>query len=178
LVYAFEPDPRTYDALKRASIDVGNYHLFQIAISETSGMAQFNLASYYAASSLLEFSDTAKLYWPLHASCFDQVATVCVETIRLDEFVVKQNIEQIDYLSVDAQGMDLSVLKSLGDKISIVEAGQVEVTNKNKNPLYKNSFNYDDLIEFLANNNFDITNIEFNDQYCNELNIGFKKRKP
>lgn len=175
LVYAFEPDPRTYTVLKEASACVKNYHLLQKAVCEKSGIAQFILTNYDAASSLLEHSDTVESDWPLHFHCFDVLSIIDVETVRLDEFVAEHGIDHIDYLSVDAQGMDLSVLKSLGNQISIVTSGCVETTNKGKNTLYKNSFDYDNLVEFLVSNNFTITSISPNDQYGNELNVCFEK---
>ncbi|NDA03128.1 MAG: recombinase RecA [Burkholderiaceae bacterium] len=64
---------------------------------------------------------------------------------------VIDNIEQIDYLHIDAQGNDFNVLKSLGDKISIVVEGNIEAADKVD--LYKGIDNRaDDIRNYLIDN--------------------------
>ncbi len=40
------------------------------------------------------------------------------------------NINCIDYFHCDIQGLDLSALESMGEYISIIKEGQVEVASK------------------------------------------------
>ena len=78
-----------------------------------------------------------------------------VKCIRMDTFIERENIEKIDMLWIDAQGNDFNVLKSFGDKISIVQAGRCECTNKV--PLYEGIDNhYEDVKSWLQDKGFQV----------------------
>jgi hypothetical protein len=75
----------------------------------------------------------------------------------MDTFIMEYNIDKIDYFHCDAQGQDLNILKSFGDKIKIIQKGKVEVTLKDE--LYSNtSNNIDEVIQLLTTNGFEIVN--------------------
>ena len=84
-------------------------------------------------------------------------------------------IEHIDFLKIDTQGTDLNVIKSLGKMINKVDIIEAEVQIK---PLYKNSFQKEEIIDFMEKNNFNLILEEENeiglDKY--ERRFTFKRK--
>jgi FkbM family methyltransferase len=132
-LYTFEPVPVMADFVisKLNDKEYSNYKLLRYAVSDTEGVQQFNLSEpggNYACSSLNEFSDDIHEKWPGRAD-FIKTSTIDVQTIRLDTFIEQENIKEIEFLHIDAQGSDLKVLQSLGDKANIVKYGRCEASN-------------------------------------------------
>ena len=100
-VVAFEPIPDNAQVL-RTNIALNgrtNVLLLEKAIAEKSGRAEIHLSSLCGCHSLLARPDA-----PAGRSLF-------VETIRLDEI---EGLERMDLLKIDAEGAEVSVLRSLG----------------------------------------------------------------
>jgi FkbM family methyltransferase len=163
-LYAFEPVPYLGDALKKLLDDneITNYKLIRSAVSDTNGKAVFNISGpdeshNFACSSLNQFSDDIHQTWG-GRSDFAHIDSLEVDTIRLDTFIEQEGIKEIEYLHIDAQGSDFNVLKSLGDKASIVKAGKCEAANKVA--LYKDVDNsVYSIMEWLDKNGFKITKL-------------------
>jgi len=49
-----------------------------------------------------------------------QYEKISVQVVRLDTFLAEAGIEHVDYLKIDAQGADLSVIRSAGDRLRIL----------------------------------------------------------
>ena len=165
VVYAFEPEPESYQAVLRNTAGLPNFHAFQMAVSNVDGSRTFNVASVVGNHSFYEFVDRVNETWktpfaeqlPAWVPDFEEKRTITVETTRLDTFIRRMRIPYVSYLHIDAQGEDLNVLESLGDEMSLVRAGVIEVCLK---PLYKGHFTKDEAIAFLITNGFVITRIE------------------
>jgi hypothetical protein len=81
-----------------------------------------------------------------------------VDVIKIGDFIMDNNIQQIDYYKSDAQGMDYRILKSMGDQIRKIKSGRIEVVNKN-NIIYKHQDNLlDDVVDYLKYYEFELTN--------------------
>ena len=78
-----------------------------------------------------------------------------VNTIRLDSYIEKNNISEIHYLKIDAEGNDLNVFRSLGQFTSKVIACEVEVWNNPKTLFQKASWIQECSI-FMETNNFQL----------------------
>jgi len=176
LVYAFEPTPELILYLKTQTFNLKNYNVVGKAVSDFDGKATFNVAGQadWGCSSLLEFSDNSKTEWPGRTD-FSVTKQIEVDVIRLDNFIIKNNIDKIDYFHCDTQGSDLDVLYGLGEKISIIKEGAIEAATK-QDILYKNQNNFIECIEFLKMNNFKIISVTSNDPQFNEANIHFKNK--
>ena len=176
LVYAFEPTPELILYLKTQTFNLKNYNVVGKAVSDFDGKATFNVAGNadWGCSSLLEFSDNSKTEWPGRTD-FVVTKQIEVDVIRLDNFIIQNNIDVIDYFHCDTQGSDLDVLYGLGDKIIIVKEGVIEAAAK-QDILYKNQNTLMDCIEFLKMNNFEIISVHSNDPQFNEANIHFKNK--
>jgi FkbM family methyltransferase len=181
-VYTFEPKKDLFENLVNKTKHLTNYTVIPKAVSLNNGITRFNICKDGGASSILPFRTDNELInsWgnnrtDIHFSgiYYD------VETTRLDTFIESYCLEDriIDYIHIDAQGVDLDCLKSLGKYIKNVLAGVVEtVIDENKsiyigqkdNTLIKVS-------EFLLLNGFKLTRIESNDPTNCEYNIHFEK---
>lgn len=164
VVYAFEPEPASFGVLLRNTRGVENFHAFKMAVTDTDGTRQFNVSSVVGNHSFHEFVPDVNATWK--APYVDRVPWVpdfrkeediTVETTRLDTFMTKMGISHVSYLHIDAQGEDLNVLKSLGDKASVVRAGVIEVCLK---PLYINHFTKAEALATLDRLGFRVTRIE------------------
>lgn len=175
-VYAFEPTPYLISEIKKWSNDIPTYHLIESAVSEINGSIKFNIAGQadWGCSSLLEFSDGLDKTWPGRWD-FKVTETIVVDSIRLDTFLeYHKHIQKIDYLHIDTQGSDLSVLRSLGEKIKIVEEGVVEVPQSTEVMLYRGQHSKEEMIAFLYSNGFEVIGVA---SQMNEDNLRFRKRQ-
>jgi FkbM family methyltransferase len=172
-IWAFEPRPGAASALFVNSKKFPTYHVVQKAVSDFTGKAKFNVSVQGECSSLNEFAEEIDAVWPGRED-LKMAETVEVDVIRLEDFVNEFKIEKIDLLHVDAQGHDLEVLMGLGDKVTIVGSGVIEMARSHTVKLYKDQkYDMNDAIEFLNKNGFRIHSIKPNDIWCNEVNIVF-----
>jgi FkbM family methyltransferase len=172
-VYAFEPTPQLVTNLRQRTTHLPNYILTEAAVSDYNGTATFNIAGNadWGCSSLLPLSERAKTEWGGRTDMF-VTETVEVQVIRLDSFIEQHNIPHIDFLHIDTQGSDLTVLQGLGQYISIVKEGVMEAAIK-QDVLYVNQNTVEDSVNFLAGQGFTILNVYANDGHNNEANIHF-----
>lgn len=131
IVYSFEPIPKLVLDLNEKFGKKPNFHLITAAIDVENGFKKFNISKGgdWGCSSLHNFAPDLKGKWDRPDFNFDDHIEQ-VMCFRLDTFMDLFKIERIDYLHIDAQGNDFNVLKSLGDKINVVQSGVVEVSNK------------------------------------------------
>jgi len=180
-VYTFEPNKTLYEQLQYRTSELPNYTIIPKAVCLSDGTTQFNICKSGGASSILEFKPDEELNknwtserWDLHYSG----TSYTVETIRLDTFIEQNNLQDtvIDYLHVDAQGVDLDVLQSLGKYIKNLKEGVVETVKEQEKSIYVNQVNtLDKVKEFLISNGFKINLVESNDQSFCEYNVHFSK---
>ena len=177
IVYAFEP---TWELLINylwpMAHENENIMVIPFAVDIDNGFKKFNIAGNgdWGCSSLHEFSDNIHESWP-GRSDFVTTHSYNVPTITLYDFCNLYKIDKIDFIEIDTQGNDFNVLKSMGDKISIIEEGVVEASNSVD--LYKNVNNrIEDVRNFLKENNFEIIEENSNDYLSAEVNIRFRKK--
>jgi FkbM family methyltransferase len=92
-VYAFEPDPRCFEALGVNLAAAGNAVHVPMALSNRHGLAKLDVSR---ASALSTLSDGGAL---------------SVETITIDQFVSEIDKPNIRLIKTDVEGHDLSVLE-------------------------------------------------------------------
>jgi FkbM family methyltransferase len=158
IIYAFEPIPFSFQLLYDRFKD--NVNCYQLGISEENGYSKFNFHSNYEYSSLLSIDKNG----------FDDIEDIIIiETKRLDTFLSENKIEHIDFLKIDTQGSDLSVIKSLGSYINKVDLIELEVQNI---PLYQGSSTKEEIIEYLSENNFSLIDEVWNSEFV----FGYEQR--
>lgn len=163
IVYAFEPTRELLNHLWGKFRDNNNVKVLPFAVDIENGFANFKIAGHHdwGCSSLYDFSGN----W--QREDFYVTDSYDVPKITLYDFCNMYNINEIDYLWIDAQGNDFNCLLSLRDKINIVKAGQCEVGMDKI--LYNNDQNHITVVKpWLENNGFtvevepDITGAECN----------------
>lgn len=104
-----------------------NYVVLPIAVAERDGSAELQLNAYEQSSSLLPPDPEGVKRW-ITDQHFEVVGTVTVPTMRLDTFMNAAGLTSIDYLKVDAQGLDLEVVRSAGERLADIAKIQLEAS--------------------------------------------------
>lgn len=120
-VYAFEPNHQLLREILTIRPDA---LVIPAAVGESNGVQTLHLTSFDAASSFLPIDDSQMVELPVEDR-FVQVGDIPVPVVRLDSFMEAVGLDRIDTLVSDTQGYDLSVLRSLGDRIR--DIGRIEV---------------------------------------------------
>jgi FkbM family methyltransferase len=156
-LYMFEPNPRRVAELMQKAGGSSTVITVPKAVSTVEGHATFNIASYDDCSSLQPFAENADQTW-VHEwhpyKHFEMVDQVDVEVVRLDTFMKAHDIATIDFLLIDAQGEDLRVVESLGERVRDVKKIQMEINIHA--PLYQNSFGMDEALARMSALGFEL----------------------
>ena len=169
-VFAFEPNlPLAATLMGR----LPNYLVFPMAVADRDGSAPFYLNRYDAASSLLPFNPEGLRNWT-GGEQLEVVDTPVVPTIRLDTFMSRMGIRTVDYLHVDAQGADLAVVRSAGDRLRDIRRIQLEVQLPSV-PLYAGAPAREEVVRFLALAGFELESSE-KQSYDQEENLTFVRK--
>lgn len=153
-MFTFEPIPSLYHHLHKKLSQYHNAHIIASAVDINDGWQYFNVSDFSSkgASSLHDYNRAVADAW--HAEAFTHTSKYLVSVVRLDSFLLRERIETVDYLWVDAQGNDFRVLQSLGDKIGCVKAGKCEVSFTKS--LYTNVTNdWRTVAQWLQNKGFE-----------------------
>ena len=95
------------------------------AVSNFDGAASFHVNSDNATSSLLPIDEVAASSY-VGVERFWTESVPIVPVMRLDTFLDAAGIASVQFLSIDAQGSDLAVIESLGERIRDVESVRIE----------------------------------------------------
>jgi FkbM family methyltransferase len=154
-VYAFEPN------LRLATQHWGlfpNITVLPAAVSETDGFADFYVNDNIGSSSLLPHNPEGVRQW-IGGHLFRVESKVLVPTVRLDTFMECAGISKVEYLKIDAQGADLSVVKSAGKRIRDVKKIKLEVAVTPISP-YEGAARRIDVVDYLESYGFVLTEVE------------------
>ena len=180
-VLTFEPNRILFEALRRSTENLENYTVIPKAVCLTNGTMNFNICKYGGASSILPFRSEEELNktWNQRTDIHYSGETYEVETIRLDTFIESLGLQNeiIDYLHIDAQGVDLECLMSLGKYLSNVKEGVLETVMDQTKSIYTTQEQnvFCNVSAFLEKNQFMVTNVTSNDSTQCEYNVYFKK---
>ena len=175
--YMFEPNPRRVAELEQKAAGSGTVFVIPRAISVTEGRATFHIANHDDCSSLQSFAEDVNQTW-VHEwhpyKSFEMVDEVEVEVIRLDSFMKSREIAAIDLLLIDAQGEDLRVVESLGERARDVKKIQMEINIHA--PLYQDSFGMTDALTRMSALGFDL-HASWKQSLNREVNAIFRNRR-
>ena len=167
LVYAFEPN---LHAASRIMGRLRNYVVLPIAIAERDGSAELQLNAYEQSSSLLPADPAGVKSWITEQE-FKVTGSVTVPTMRLETFMNEAAIESVDYLKIDAQGLDLEVVKSAGDRLRDVAKVQLEATTVSYRQ-YEGAPGKSEIIEYMESRGFRLAGEEVQ-SHGQEANLTF-----
>jgi FkbM family methyltransferase len=157
-VYWLEAMPDKVESIKKQYNNV--YH---IVVSDTDDeIVNFNITNNGQSSSILNFGTHEK-----HHPHVKIIKTIQLKTQRLDTFIEKNNIpiENINFINLDIQGMELRALKSVEKYLNNIEYIYTEV---NTEYVYENCDLLRDIDTFLNKYNF----IRVETQIYNEYGWG------
>jgi FkbM family methyltransferase len=182
IVYTFEPKKDLFNNLMNKTKHLTNYTIIPKAVSLINGTTKLNICKAGGASSILSFRPDHELVetWSNNRTDIQYSGiSYDVETIRLDTFIEEYGLQDtiIDFIHIDAQGVDLDCLKSLGKYITNVLAGVIEtIKDKNKSIYIDQEYNtLDNVTEFLSLNAIKIVRIDSNDDTECEYNVYFER---
>lgn len=115
-VYSVEPCPDQFEALKMNKEYNGwdNVEIFNMALSDKNGESIFhtNRSNMTAGSLNNPFYDAIKL-----GHNYDDGVTV--KTVTIDSFLYTNKIESVDFMKMDIEGQETSIIPSEGFKLVI-----------------------------------------------------------
>lgn len=139
IVHAFEPVPELYAEVRQRTAHLPGVRLYLLALSSQGGSAVLHVVdpgpgSNRGTSSLLEHLQTPPdLQDPAYSR------DVEVQAVTVAGWAEAEGVDRIDFMWLDMEGMELSVLKSAGPVLRTVRAVCMEVTreeNQAGTPLY------------------------------------------
>lgn len=104
-VLAFEPSLETFQLLATNVVGIENVSLLNVAISNQGGILDFFVASDNAYSGLM---DTKR------KSIRDVIKVPCM---RVDDVLKNININRVDFVKIDVEGLELNVLQGMTQAI-------------------------------------------------------------
>lgn len=138
-VYAIEPIPVIFDALRRNTASRPNVRVFQIAISDRRGHARMSFDSAFSAISHLS-----------------QSGNVEVTTTTLDDFTAEHQIGTVDLLKIDTETFEAHVLRGAAATLARTRYLLIEVTIEgNRN------YSISSLMALLNSSEFDFQLVAF-----------------
>jgi len=147
-IHAFEPNPEQYNICKTASENYENINVYQYAVSDVESKLNFYVThGNVGASSLLK---------PIHVpfGTSQDYSCISVDCIRLDKWFTNNNIETVDILWMDTQGIELLALKGMGNFLRTVKYIHCEAATS---AYYEGHILKNDLDQFLIDSGFDIS---------------------
>ena len=126
-IFSFEPNPSAYGLLQTSTQPYNSVFTYPFALYDYDGMVKFRLSHYNeGASSILpaspDYSETAHRYdwWYVER----EIEVPCV---TLDSWAKTESIEEIDFMWLDMEGVELQVLKAGTHLLKSVQAIYSEV---------------------------------------------------
>ncbi|HSW72737.1 MAG TPA: FkbM family methyltransferase [Chlamydiales bacterium] len=150
-ILCFEPNPHAFTELSAKTEGIRNIHRYPIALNNYNGFATLYLCYgsngdepiYEGASSLLEPSERMQIHY--------QGPKIEVPCVVLDDWCKEHQIEQIDFMWLDLEGLEIQVLQS---SPKILEKVKVIYTETNFEKFRVGTTLYKHLADFLQTQGF------------------------
>ena len=146
LILSFEPNPEVFAELQRHAASDRRWHVFNMALSDFDGTANFNIMAADQFSSLKAPSGEQDA---IFADRNKVTKTVEMQCCRLDSVLPDLKAEHgftRPFLKMDTQGHDLSVCEGAGDLLTEMLGIQTELGVR---PIYEGGAGYRTMIDWL-----------------------------
>jgi FkbM family methyltransferase len=145
-IYCFEPFEESFNKLSNAYREIKSIKPYRLAISDKTENKTFYLNKANYTNSLLPIAKECSKY--VNAELTDNAGCIDVDTITLDEFCKREQIDEIQILKMDIQGGELMALQ--GAK-HILSSHSIDLiyTEVQFAKIYKDQANFYNLCEFL-----------------------------
>ena len=134
-IYVFEAHPEVCELIKK----VHKFNVFNYAVYSENKTIKFNVFP-------LNHVDTG--WSSMHGQGGEEIE---VKAIRMDDFMEENNIEKIDFLKIDVEGLTYSVLQGFGLRLKDVNCIQLEAEHGNWAIIP-----YEEVSKLLLDNGFDL----------------------
>lgn len=150
-IISFEPNPHAFELLAEATRGISNISVYPLAVNDLSGSAIFHVCYgttgdnpiFEGASSLLEASDWQAIHY--------QGPKVIVPCVVLDEWCALNEVDHIDFMWLDLEGLELQALQS---SPRLLQSLKVIYTETNFLDFRKGMTQYGALKRFLEQSRF------------------------
>ncbi|MCP1470859.1 FkbM family methyltransferase [Sphingobium sp. OAS761] len=150
-ILSFEPNPEVFAQLQRHASGDARWHVFNMALSDFDGTAQFNIMAADQFSSLKAPSDAQDA---IFADRNRVTGTVEMQCRRLDTLLPELTATHgftRPFLKMDTQGHDLSVCEGAGAALAQMTGVQTELGVR---PIYDGGAGYRAMIDWLEARDF------------------------
>lgn len=143
-VYVFEPGVNnlSYVRYNIEHAPYKNIHLIEKAVSDENGTATFYLENLTGQSnSLVKDYRVSK---KIQSKAFVDLnkKEVQVETIRIDDFIRQNNIQQVDFIKIDIEGAEYLAIKGMHETLSTLKPVMMIEVTENHEALFNLLKNY------------------------------------
>ena len=139
-IYAFEPVPELFAEVERRTSHLAQVRRYQMALSDSTGSAELNVLgdptdeSGSRGMSSLFLRKTGNPQKPgtpvTHWSYFTH--PIEVQTMTIADWAHGEGIDQIDFMWLDMEGMELPALRAAGSLLETTRAIGMEVTREER----------------------------------------------
>lgn len=161
IVHAFEPVPAIFAQLKANTAHLQNVHCYPIALSNKTGTTTMHLSEHPDRPGITSQGNSLlapKERLTLSPLIFPQA--IQVPTITLDDWAKQYNVDHIDLLWLDLQGLELAVMKSSPRIFSTV---QIVLTEVEFAQAYEGQPQYPEVRTWLESQGFTMIGKDFPD---------------
>ena len=115
-VYVFEAHPELYKAITK----LHKFNAYNNAVYNTEEIIDFNLVPSNSKN-----PGGSSIIWGQNV--WEKIS---VEAIRMDSFMNKNNIDKIDFLKLDVEGVSYQVLDGFGERIKDIQTMHIEAEHE------------------------------------------------
>jgi FkbM family methyltransferase len=152
-IVSFEPYAAAFRQLERSASRDPQWEARRLALSDSEGEAELNVAGNSFSSSLLPMA-AAHLESAPDAA---YVATERVPTARLDSLWDELARDSRVWLKLDVQGYEMHVLRGMGERLGDVRVVETELS---LTPLYDGAVPWRDAVDWLEERGFALTGVD------------------
>ena len=164
-IHAFEPVPQNYKILRKKCRRLKNVHTYQFALSDKRGTANFYVSELVSKPGISVGSGS--LLEPQEHLEYDKnivfPKSLIVATDTADQWAKQNNINKIDFMWLDMQGHELTMLRSA---INILSTVKIIYTEVEFVKAYKDQPLYWDVKDWLNKQGFDVIALDFDESHA------------
>ena len=146
-IYSFEPEPESFEKLRKNVSRFNNVEIFPVAIGDSTGEIDFYVNTYCQASSALPLSQARRTAFPDAKVS----KTIKVKVLTLDEALEDITLEPPVLLKLDVQGYESKALFGAGEILKKIDYVLVETCFE---PLYEGEVVFRELLEMMEGYGF------------------------
>lgn len=165
-IHVFEPDIEIFEELKQHCLNFNNYRsdiiLNNAACYLENNKKILHITENRVSTSLSEVDTSTFDTIGWHSGGKPSIKQIEVETVNLYDYLLENNIEEIEYLLTDTQGSDLTILKTIKPYIEKRKIKTIFCeTHGNGKSLYVDLNNEFDGFKELLSDNYEISYYSF-----------------